>query len=256
MRSNEVYNLLRPGILLVLILAAGNLYPQSEVAVEETQSTQALHALWDSLLKAHVLEDGMVDYKGFLKTEKSLQQYLDKLSKNPPTTQWSREARLAYFINLYNAGTIALILENYPVKSIRDIKRPWGKKWISVGEQMYSLGDIEHKILRKMGDPRIHFAINCASYSCPSLPKYAFTEGGVQNQLKQAALDFIGDPNRNSITPEKAEVSKIFKWFRSDFETGGRSLVAYLNGFLNTPIPAETPIGFLPYDWSLNDSAR
>lgn len=107
-----------------------------------------------------------------------------------------------------------------------------------------------------MGDPRIHFAINCASVSCPRLPARAFTEEEVETQLHFAARAFINDPERNHITPQKAEVSKIFKWFRADFESPGVSLQAYLNIYSEQDVPLSTPIEFLSYDWSLNDSER
>jgi hypothetical protein len=205
------------------------------------------------LLQAHVRADGQVDYKGFLKDRDALSAYLEKLAGAPPEADWTPQARMAYFINLYNAGTVALILEHYPVKSIRDIDRPWAKKRIVVGQTLYSLGDIEHKILRKMGDPRIHFGINCASVSCPRLPGRAFTEAEVDAQLQAAALNFLTDPTRNRIRPGKAEVSRIFQWFRKDFVSPGTSLIDYLNAFLDPPLPADTEIEYLPYDWGLNE---
>ncbi|MDM9631448.1 DUF547 domain-containing protein [Robiginitalea aurantiaca] len=242
--------------ILALVLIFGSLHAQSGRMKGDTDISPYLHASWDSLLKAHVSNDGMVNYKGFLEDRESLRSYLSELSETPPQPNWTREARLAYFINLYNAGTIAMILENYPVKSIRDIKRPWGRKWIQVGEDLYSLGDIEHKILRKMEDPRIHFAINCASFSCPPLPKQAFTEAEVESQLEGVTRAFINDPQRNVICPEKAQVSKIFKWFRADFESAGVSLLDYLNRYTDKRLKPSTPIEFLPYDWSLNESVQ
>ena len=254
--GTEIYNMNRCIHILALVLIFGSLHAQSGRMKGDTDISPYLHASWDSLLKAHVSNDGMVNYKGFLGDQESLRSYLSELSETPPQPNWTREARLAYFINLYNAGTIAMIVENYPVKSIRDVKRPWGRKWIQVGEDLYSLGDIEHKILRKMEDPRIHFAINCASFSCPPLPKQAFTEAGVESQLEGVTRAFINDPQRNVISPEKAQVSKIFKWFRADFESAGVSLLDYLNRYTDKRLNPSTPIEFLPYDWSLNESVQ
>jgi hypothetical protein len=240
-------------VLTALFCVLGSAYPQPGSS-NQKKTEASPHGAWDALLKAYVREDGMVDYKGFLKDRVALETYLGALKTMPPNDQWTQEAKLAYYINLYNAGTVALILDHYPLKSIRDIDRPWGKKRIRVGTREYSLGDIEHKILRKMGDARIHFAINCASISCPQLPNWAFTAQGIDTQLQRVAQDFINDNKRNIITAEKAQVSKIFKWFRSDFESGETSLIAYLNAFLEQPIAPQTPMGYLPYDWSLNDS--
>lgn len=248
--------MLRPDFFLMIFLVLGNIYPQSSSPGEQIEDTQTMHSSWDALLKANIRDDGTADYIGFQNDREALKKYLDELAKTPPTAKWSRAARMAYFINLYNAATVALILENYPVKSIRDIKRPWGKKRIQVGKDLYSLGDIEHNILRKMGDARIHFAINCASYSCPVLPNNAYTEQEIESQLQRAALVFITDSQRNRFSAEKGEVSKIFKWFRSDFEREGVSLMDYLNTFLDPPLPSATPIEFMPYDWSLNDSRQ
>lgn len=227
--------------------------PQDPGALPENTST-SLHTPWHNLLQKHVQEDGTVDYKGFLKDQDKLRSYLEALALKPPLEDWTPQAKMAYFINLYNAGTVALILENYPLQSIRDIDRPWAKKRIRVGSELVSLGDIEHKILRKMGDARIHFAINCASISCPKLPETAFTEANIETELERAALGFINDPIRNKVRPDKIELSKIFKWFRSDFKASDASLVNYLNRFLDDPVPVGTPVGYLPYDWSLNDS--
>lgn len=255
MAIHKIKDIKRSTYLLALLLISGNLCAQ-EIPAESQGSPAGLHASWDALLKVYVREDGTVRYTEFLKDRKELQSYLVRLAKTPPKANWTREARLAYYINLYNAGTMALILDNYPVESIRDIKKPWRLKWISVGENRYSLGDIEHKILRKMDDPRIHFAINCASYSCPVLTRDAYREAEIEAQLQDAARIFINDTERNKIAAEGAQISKIFKWFRSDFESPGTSLWDYLNTYSSTKLSTEAPIEFLPYDWSLNDSGQ
>jgi len=211
------------------------------------------HLEWDRLLRKHVSPDGWVDYRGFTKDREALVAYLETLSDHTPSEQWSREAKLAYYINLYNAATVLLILEEYPLESIRDIPRPWGKKRVNIGGQYYSLGEIEHGILRKMGDPRIHFAINCASFSCPKLLAEAYRETNLETQLERATRDFINDPSRNALSGGKARLSKIFKWYRKDFTSGDTSLIEYINPYLPHPLPAKTPVSYLPYNWSLNE---
>ncbi len=211
------------------------------------------HMAWDQLLKKHVSPEGWVDYRGFAGDKKRLISYLEDLGHHLPGEDWSREAKLAYYINLYNAATVLLILEHYPLKSIRDIPRPWAKKRIQIGDQRYSLGELEHDILRKMGEPRIHFAINCASVSCPKLLPRAFVEETLESQLEAVTRDFINDPSRNRFSPGEARLSRIFKWYRKDFENRNTSLIDFINRYLTDPLPAGIPVSYLPYDWSLNE---
>ena len=208
---------------------------------------------WNDLLTKHVSNNGDVDYKGFLKDKAKLKNYLDYMATNSPQANWSKKQKLVYYINLYNAGTVNLILDNYPTKSIKDINKPWGKAIIKVGDKMYSLGDLEHKILRKMNEPRIHFAINCASYSCPKLINKAFTTANVEKMLEEATFDFINDPKRNIISADKLKLSNIFKWYKKDFTDNG-SLIDYINPYLKNPVDKKTSISYLKYDWSLNET--
>ncbi len=218
-----------------------------------TETVPIKHNEWDSLLKKYVDDEGHVNYEGFKKAVTKLDGYLKALAANPPSKNWTKEERLAYYINLYNAGTIKLILENYPVKSIKDIKSPWDKKWILIGGKTYSLGEIEHEILRKMDEPRIHFAINCASFSCPRLVNEAYKAGHLEVQLNNAAVNFINDPNKNVISSERAELSEIFKWFKKDFTENG-SLKDFINQYAKTNMNGKTKTGYLNYDWSLNEA--
>jgi len=146
-----------------------------------------------------------------------------------------------------------LILENYPTESIKDIKNPWGKNWVKTGDGILSLGDIEHKVLRKMNEPRIHFAINCASYSCPKLLNQAFTAEQMERQLHSVTLDFINDVSRNSISREKMLLSNIFKWYKKDFTENG-SLADYIKPYTKVKIDTNTDIDYLKYDWNLNEA--
>ncbi|MCK0146351.1 DUF547 domain-containing protein [Arenibacter sp. F26102] len=210
------------------------------------------HTNWEKLLKKYVDNIGNVDYKGFTKDISELQSYLDYLAKNRPTDKATKSERLAYYINLYNAATVKLILDNYPTKSIKNIKNPWGKDIVEIGNEKISLGDLEHKILRKMNEPRIHFAINCASYSCPKLLNTAFNAANLEKLLEQAAADFINDPKRNVLTKEKASLSEIFNWYKKDFTEKG-SLVDYINKYATQKLTSNTKISYLNYNWDLNE---
>jgi hypothetical protein len=217
-----------------------------------TNSKPIDHKEWNDLLQKHVSKNGTVDYKGFQKDQVALQSYLNLLSKNLPEKSWSKEAVLAYWINAYNAYTVKLILDNYPVKSIKKIDNPWDKKFFTLGNKKYSLGEIEHKILRKMNEPRIHFAINCASYSCPNLAIEAFTEQNIEIQLKTVATLFINDKTKNNITANKIEISSIFDWFSGDFKQNG-TLINYLNKYSSVQINPKAKISYKEYNWNLNE---
>lgn len=211
------------------------------------------HKAWDQLLQKHVSAEGWVDYRGFAGDRKALTAYLEDLGQQVPGEHWNRGAKLAYYINLYNAATVLLILEHYPVESIRDIPGPWGKKRVQIGGQRYSLEELEHGILRKMGEPRIHFAINCASVSCPILLPRAYQEETLDAQLEGATREFINDASRNRFSDGKASLSRIFRWYRKDFENRETSLMDFINRYLTDPLPVETRISYLPYDWALNE---
>lgn len=214
-----------------------------------------LHQLWDELLKKHVSDDGIVNYQSFKTEHKKLLDYIYVLSfphKNSFYATFSREEKLAYWINAYNAMTIDLILRHYPIKSIKDIKEPWKQRYWKLGSKWYNLNDIEHQILRKINEPRIHFAIVCASYSCPKLQNEAFTSEDLEQQLTKVTKDFLNDSERNSISENHIELSKIFKWFSKDFEQNG-SLVGFLNQYLDIEISDKAKKSFKDYNWDLNE---
>ena len=213
------------------------------------------HQLWTDLLGLYVQEDGMIDYASF-KEDKRLNDYLELLKKAHPDQNWSREERLAHWINAYNAFTIKLLTEHYPVESIKDIPKRWSKEFVEIEGLRYSLGDIEHNVLRKLyKEPRIHFALNCASFSCPKLSQEAYSAELIEDQLNRAAMDFINDTLRNKIKRDKMQLSKIFSWFKSDF-TDSSSLKEHLKKYSAVEIDEATKIEYLEYNWKLNDIVR
>lgn len=248
--------------LLLYLLILLPLASQSDPAPQGSGTQPPSHQLWDELLKKWVNAEGMVNYEGFIQDRQKLQQYLDKLSNTPPDPKsWSKAEQLAYWINAYNAFTVKLIADNYPVKSIEDlhptlnnqmVNTVWHKKFFKIGGQKSSLDEIEHTILRKQfNEPRIHFAIVCASYSCPPLRREAYTAKALDRQLEEQAITFINDPKRNKLSADKAALSKIFSWFEDDF-TKNESLIAYLNRYARTKLKLDAKISYLDYDWNLN----
>ncbi len=210
------------------------------------------HYVWDQALLLNVSDDGNVDYDGFMRDSSLLYKYFKQLSDNPPKESWSREEKLAYWINAYNAYTIKLIIDSYPLKSIKDLEDPWGKKFFKIDGVWHSLGELEHKILRKFGDPRIHFAINCASISCPVVWNRAYTAENLHEALDEQANKFINDPKRNIITDKVVSVSKIFTWYKKDFKVNGGDVKDFINRYSTVKIDKQPKKGYKDYDWKLN----
>ena len=214
------------------------------------------HGIWDQALLLNVTEDGQVNYEGFMQDSSLLYKYFAKLSENPPQDDWSKEEKLAYWINAYNAYTIKLIIDSYPIKSIKDIKDPWDKEFFKIDGEWFSLGQLEHKILRKFGDPRIHFAINCASYSCPVVWNRAYTAENVDEALDTQTRLFINDPTRNIITKNQVKVSKIFTWFKKDFKMNGNDVTDFINKYATVKIANQSNKGYTKYNWDLNEVTK
>lgn len=211
-----------------------------------------IHALWTHQLQTYVDDEGNVNYAQWKNDSSGLEDYIQNLESNPPQKYWTKGDSLAYFINAYNAVTVKLILDNYPLKSIRKLITPWRFKRFRLGDKKVSLGHIEHQILRKMNEPRIHFAINCASASCPRLQKQAFVSHRLDKQLEEVTRTFINDTTKNQISAEALKLSKIFFWFGSDF--GNREdRRAFIQKYTSVALLPKAKIGFLPYDWSLNE---
>ena len=244
---------LLPIIIFLIVSASVRLQAQSKAPSPE---------IFNQLLKKYVAENGKVDYKGFIKDSTELNKYLRQLSSNPPQPTWTNNDQLAYWINAYNAYTIQLIIRHYPLKSIKDIgskikipfvNTPWDIKFIRIGQNTYDLNNIEHDILRKnFNEPRIHFAIVCASVSCPKLLNQAYTGAQLGQQLQTQTQEFINDPSRNKITSNQAQLSSIFNWFAGDFTKKG-SISDFINQYAKVKIKPATKISFLDYNWNLNE---
>ncbi len=224
-------------------------------------AAQTLHQPWTDLLQQHVL-DGRVDYQGFKADEAALDRYLTLLAATNPE-QLGEDDRLALYINAYNAYTVKLILQNFknnqPPVSIRRIgglfASPWKIAFAVIGGETFSLDNIEHDIIRvEFDEPRIHFAVNCASLSCPPLITEAYRGESLDLQLERSTRDFLENTRHNYYRDGSLYVSSIFKWYREDFNDDP---VAFF--LLHSPsvLPeaasaAEIKVKYLDYDWSLN----
>ena len=219
-------------------------------------SSNAQTTTYNSLLQKHVDKQGNVDYKGLKTDEARLDMYMEYLAATSPNKTWSVNKQKAFWINAYNAYTLKIILENYPLKSITKIKKKgktaWKIPFVKVGNKLYTLDHIEHKILRKnLFDPKIHVGVNCASISCPKLSNIAFTEENIEAELTRLMNDFVNDPSKNKLSKKKVQISSIFDWFKDDF-TKNNSVIDYLNTFSEIEINSNAKINYLKYDWSLN----
>jgi hypothetical protein len=241
-----------------------------------------LHEKYNALLDKHVVTiDGgantQVDYKGFKRDHSQLSSYLDQLAAVPPRTfdSWDQNTQLAFLINAYNAYTIDLILTEYPeLESIRDLgsffSSPWDKEIAPLLGKSRSLDDIEHNLIRgdnKYSEPRIHFAVNCASVGCPALREEAYVGERLDAQLDMQTKRFLSDSSRNKIENETLYLSKIFSWYEGDFEKNWKDTnsvsefillykdaMALSSAQVDLIESGKADVDYLEYDWSLNDT--
>lgn len=228
------------------------------------------HRVWDGLLKKYVDDNGMVDYAGW-KASKSdmdaLRQYLATLGRGDPEASTTRQGKLAFWINAYNALTVYGILEVYPTSSIRNHTAKligyniWDDLLLPVADRKYSLNTIEHKILRKLGEPRIHFAIVCASIGCPRLRSEAYTPKKLEAQLADNARDFFSRQRNLQVDLNRREVgvSSILDWFGDDFGPTSQRALGRLADYMPDDATGRLieqgnfSVEYLDYDWNLNE---
>ena len=227
------------------------------------------HQVWDGFLKKYIKTDSsnlnLFRYSAVKKEDKKkLDNYVSYLS-SIKITNYNKKEQLAYWINLYNSLTIKVVLEHYPVKSIKDIKLsgifkpgPWKKELISIEGRELSLDNIEHDILRPIWkDNRVHYAVNCASIGCPNLQNSAFTSVNTENLLNQGAKDYINHSRGVQLNKNVLKTSSIYKWFKEDFGDSENSLLKHLILYANPSLKAKLQNfrGKIKYgyDWSLNE---
>lgn len=257
------------GLFSSTLLAApkADLWPLWEPSVSAAESKEVSHAAWQSFLSTYLNTEHAsgiyrVDYANVAENDQSaLVDYLVYLQNLNPL-ELSRDEQFAYWVNLYNAATVDLILRNYPVDSITDIKSgwfsfgPWNDELLSINGESVTLNDIEHRILRPIwNEPRIHFVVNCASLGCPNLWHEALAPDNLERVLDEAARAFINHPRGVSINGNTATLSSIFDWYGDDFGDSERHQLEAIAHFLD-PDAAEkllkaTRIKF-EYDWALN----
>jgi hypothetical protein len=248
----------RTGTLVTYFLLAALLILSTSPAA--VAASELDHGIYAELLSKHV-RNGRVDYAGFKADEARLDQYL-KLLEGIDPGQLPREEQFAFYINAYNAWTIKLILSAYPgVKSIKDLgslfQSPWTKEFVRILGRVVTLDHIEHDILRpRFKDPRVHFAINCASKSCPPLLAEPYRGRTLDAQLTRVTTDFLNRPANSRLEGDYLWVSSIFKWFAEDFNQDVIGFhLTYAQGDLKQKLQAgrdRIEVKYMDYDWSLN----
>ncbi len=231
------------------------------------------HKLFTTILNKYA-SNGLVNYKD-LKNDKDLEKYLEVLSNINPEEFNDDNSELAFWINAYNAFTLKVIVDNYPLESINDLhfggliigsilgKTIWDDDLFLINGNKYSLNDIEHDIIRKkFNEPRIHFAVVCASISCPPLLNEAYEGYKIDEQLENQAIAFFNDETKNRFDSNKriAEISKIMSWYESDFGDSDSDVLLYISKFINKEIAEDIlnklddwEVDHLSYDWGLNE---
>jgi len=242
---------------------AGKQWPASELVSIDRIS----HDAFDGLLKKYVDSDGMVNYKAWHASASDraiLKGYLESLSQADATVPAAREAKLAFWSNAYNALTLEGILRVYPTTSIRNHTAKlvgyniWKKLFLQVGNQKVSLEHIEHQILRPMGEPRVHFAIVCASIGCPRLLNEAYVADRLEEQLVTNSTDFFSRPQNLKIDGRgNLNMSQIIKWYGSDFGSSSQGQIKALEPYFPQAAKELVSSGryqikYLKYDWNLN----
>ena len=270
--------ILAVSFLLVILATPGMAAPKSKLwprwSAHDPASTQTVdHREWTRLLQAYTRpsDDGVVrfDYAGLAASDRpALDGYIARLA-GIPVSGLNRDEQLAYWINLYNALTVRVVLDHYPVSSILKISispglfaiGPWGKKLIPVEGEEISLDDIEHRILRPIWqDPRIHYAVNCASIGCPNLIDTAYTADRVDALLEANAIAYVNHPRGTELRGGSLTASSIYDWFQEDFGGTETGVLAHLRKYARPELARDLEliheIDNYDYDWSLNEVVR
>ncbi|MFK7826287.1 MAG: DUF547 domain-containing protein [Oligoflexales bacterium] len=229
------------------------------------------HKQWDAILKKNLTSKSLVSYKDIKANKGPLESYL-KIIKNVKKSEykkWNKQQKMTFLINAYNAYTVKVIIEHYPLKSIKDIGSLFTSTWktkfpyLSLLEgSVLTLDGIEHDTLRKnFKDYRIHAAVNCASISCPVLRGEAYTAAKLDAQLDEQMKRWLADPSRNQFDSKKGtlELSKIFDWYEDDFVKWGGGIKKVLKKYgpknAKQAIKKKADIDYMDYDWNLNDAS-
>ena len=236
------------------------------IAVAPAAEFDHTHSQFAAVLQQS-LKGGLVDYPGLKASPKQLNAYLDSLDAvaEGDFAKWTQDQQLAFLINLYNASVLRLIIDHYPVKSIKKIggffRQPWDVDVVPYFGKVATLGYLEHEVIRKnYREPRVHFALVCAALGCPELRPEPYQPGKLDRQLTEQGQNFLRNPakNRIDLRARVAHLSPIFKWFATDFGPDPNAVVAFVLPFVSADVQEKAKgmplkIRYTDYDWSLNE---
>lgn len=214
------------------------------------------YQFYEDFLNKYVSAEGYVDYDAIYENHTDLAKVIKRFETIEVYDNWSKNQKLSHWINVYNVYSMKLIIDHFPINSIKDISGSFDYRYIPYKEQLISLNYIEKEILSTTLDERIHFAINCASLSCPNINRTPFYGDTIEVQLEAAAKSFINDSTKNVINRKEIKLSKIFDWFAADFLKNNTSIVSYINKYSDTKIKETATISYLEYNWSLNSKMK
>jgi len=270
--------LIKSAVVIGLLMAAATVLaaPRSDLwprwgAHDPDAALQVDHSSWGDFLQKYLVTDHpsgvhRVRYADVTEADRSLLQGYLELLENTPVSALNRTEQMAYWFNFYNALTLEVILEHYPVSSIRQInispgffsRGPWDAPLVEVEGESLTLNDIEHRILRPIwNDPRIHYGVNCASIGCPNLQPHAFTAENLEFMLEAAAREFINHPRGVDPEGRRLGLSSIYDWFSEDFGENDQGFLEHIAGYAEPPLAAtlRNYSGRITYDydWDLNE---
>ncbi len=203
---------------------------------------------YNDFLKDHVSKKGVVNYDKVLKNIKELNEITNNFAKISPNPSWSKSELKSYWINFYNANVIKLLAENYPIKSINYVRDAFSTRIVQYAGNKTSLDALEHEVIRKLDDPRVHFALYSTAISSPLLKETAYRPETVEYDLGVATSNFINDKTKNIITTRSCKISKVFEWYKEDFD-----IVTFINNYTDgQKINKNTVITYMDYNWGLH----
>ena len=247
-------------LIIAAILSIATLVPP--VIAQEREAYAVAH--WSRVLKVFVNDQGEVDFQGLAKNPADLKAYVDYIAsvspESTPALFPTKESRIAYHINAYNALSMYNVIDSDIPKSLSGFTKVWffGFKRFSIGGKAMSLYAYENEVIRPLGDERVHFALNCMSVGCPRLPRTPFTANALNGQLDREARRFLGESRNLQRASETKTVrlSEIFEFYKEDFLRESRGLIAYVNRYAPEKMPEDYQVEFIEFDWTVKDQDR
>ena len=221
------------------------------ILLQPLDGQRNIHERWEGQLQRYIAPTGRINYQDWQKERHALAAYLQALEDFPPQDHWNQDDRKAYWINVYNAATIALVLDNYPIESLGSVPDYHRIEIFSTTDRLWTLESIEDH-LREMSDPRVLFALHRAAVSGPQLMKTAYRSNTIDEQLDRATKTFFSDPTKNQCQTKKRRLSQLLMWYAEDLGSP-KAQLEFLEKYGCSNTKKSTRFSYLPFDWQLNE---